>query len=174
LTLIVIRSKLPAHNTTCQRPLVIALTPQHHLAEYLTQLLYDLESVEELLPHHPEENAMLHSLQTFEIADRKSDDQELIAAALLHDVGKSRAIPRHEVIGAELLEGLLPDYVVWLVAHHMDLVYDERKTNHVLRNTPSLKDLKRLRQWDLQARVVDVQVCSVEYAVDFVCKGLIL
>lgn len=143
-----------------------------HLTAYLTQLLYDLESVEESLPHHPEENALLHSLQAFELAKRRSKNPILIAAALLHDIGKSQAIPGHAALGAEMLRGIVSDEVVWLVEHHMDLLYDARRTKRVLRNTQSLANLQTLRQWDVQARVVNARVCSVEYAVDYISHVL--
>jgi len=122
------------------------------LPAYLTQLLYDLEGIEEPLPHHPEENALVHSLQVFEIALNTHNNHILIAAALLHDIGKVQAIEEHAALGAELLEGLLPDHLVWLVEHHMDLVHDARRTERVYRNTQLLSELKLLRKWDLQGR----------------------
>ena len=115
----------------------------------------------------------MHSLQTFELARNSSDNQALIAGALLHDIGKSLALPGHAVLGADLLRGLLPGYVVWLVEHHMDLLHDAKRTKRALRHTQSLQDLMDLRQWDMQARVVNAQVCSVEYAVTHVSQGCI-
>lgn len=148
------------------------MTSSPHLAAYLSQLLYDLESVEESLPHHPEENALLHSLQAFELAKNNCDNPALIAGALLHDIGKSQAIPGHAALGADMLRGLLPDYVVWLVEHHMDLLYKPKRTKHALLNNSALQDLKFLRQWDLQARVANARVCSVEFAVNTICLSL--
>ena len=172
MTARIVVANIPSHQITRQRPLATSLESQYHLTAYLAELLYELEFVEESLPHHPEENALSHSLQAFEIAQSNCDDPILIAAALLHDIGKSQGIWKHEVSGAELLHGLLPEYLVWLVAHHMDLFYDSRQTNRCLRNTQSLKDLKRLRQWDLRARVANADVCSVEYAVNFICRKI--
>ena len=96
----------------------------------------------------------------------------LIAAALLHDIGKSQAISGHAALGADMLRGLLPDYVVWLIEHHMDLLYKPNRTKHALRNELALQDLKSLRRWDLQARVENAHVCSVEFAVSTICRGL--
>ncbi len=76
------------------------------------------------------------------------------------------------MLGADMLRGFLPDYVVWLVEHHMDLLYDAKRTERALRDSQSLADLKCLRQWDMQARVVNAQVCSVEYAVATICSDL--
>jgi len=148
------------------------LNISNHLNAYLTQHLYDLETVEESLPHHPEENALVHSLQTFELARNNTDNQPLIAAALLHDIGKVQSMDGHAALGAELLHGLLPNEVVWLVRHHMDLVYDAKHTERLLRNTQALNDLKLLRKWDLRGRVTNASVCSVEFAVASLCKNL--
>ena len=148
------------------------MTSSDYLSAYLSQLLYDIESIEESLPHPPEENALLHSLQAFELAQNNCDNSALIAAALLHDIGKSQSVPGHAELGAELLRGLLPAYVVWLVEHHMDLLHDAKRTERSLRNTQSLHDLKQLRQWDLQARVPNAPVCSVDFAVASICREL--
>lgn len=172
MTVYILIGRLLTNKPTRQRPLVVSLIISQHLTAYLTQLLYDLESVEEPLPHHPEENALLHSLQAFEIAQSCSNSPTLIAAALLHDVGKSQAIPGHAALGAEMLQGFVPDDVVWLVEHHMDLLYDAKRTKRLLRNTQALDNLKMLRQWDLQARVVNARVCSVEFAVTYICHDL--
>ena len=142
------------------------------LPAYLTQLLYDLEGIEEPLPHHPEENALVHSLQVFQIAMGIHDNDIIVAAALLHDIGKVQAIKEHAALGADLLKGMMPDHLVWLVEHHMDLVYDARRTERVYRNTHLLSELKLLRKWDLQGRRVNAQVCSVEFAVDIICDRL--
>jgi len=114
----------------------------------------------------------VHSLQTFELARGQCPRIELIAAALLHDVGKSQAIVQHATIGATMLRDFLPPSVVWLVEHHMDLLHYPQRTNRALKNSPKLQDLKLLRQWDIQGRVPNSRVCSVDFAVNFICDGL--
>ena len=143
-----------------------------YLAKHLTELLHDLESVEESLPYHPEENTMQHSLQAFDIALKSSDKVDLIAAALLHDIGKARAQAEHAAIGADLLRGVMPETTVWFVEHHMDLHYQPRRTRHQLKGTQQLIDLEQLRQWDLKARVPGVLSSSVEYAAAYVCENI--
>jgi len=83
----------------------------------------------------------VHSLQTFEIARNNCDSPTLVAAALLHDIGKVEAIDGHAAIGAALLQGLLPCQVVWLVAHHMDLVYKAKQTERVYRDSRLFDDV---------------------------------
>ena len=53
-------------------------------------LLQPLEGVKQSPKHHPEGDALYHSLQVFELArDERPYDEEFLLAALLHDVGKA-------------------------------------------------------------------------------------
>ena len=136
-----------------------------YLKEYLIDLLYDLETVTEKSAHHPEENTLTHSLQVFELAYQQSADAELWAAALLHDIGKAIDYPHHAIIGADLLKNLLSPRIVWLVKHHLDLLIQPSKTRQHLKNTLKLRDLEKLRQWDLKGRKPHQQTCTVEYSI---------
>ncbi|MGR8935134.1 MAG: HD domain-containing protein [Gammaproteobacteria bacterium] len=137
-----------------------------YLRNYLIDLLSDLEFIQESSPYHPEENVLIHSLQVFELAYHDSNDPELRAAALLHDVGKAVDLPHHAEIGANLLKNVLSPRIVWLVEHHLDLLSQPKKTRHLLRNQPQLLDLERLRRWDLQGRIPDKSVVRLAFAVD--------
>lgn len=114
---------------------------------------------------HPEGDALFHSLQVFRHARAETDDPELWAAALLHDVGKGLG-GDHEREGAALLDGMVPERVVWLVRHHLDLLREPRRTRRRLRGSSQLHDLERLRRWDLAGRDPNGLVGTVEEAVD--------
>lgn len=132
--------------------------------EDLVSLLLALDGVEQSRRYHPEGDALFHSLQVFALAMRGTDDRVLWAAALFHDVGKAIDGPLHDEVGADLLEGLLPDRAVWLVRHHLDLLKDPRRTRARYRGTPELLDLERLRRWDLGGRNPNARVMSIEGA----------
>lgn len=100
----------------------------------------------------------------FQHAQAASTDRELWAAALLHDVGKGLG-GAHEVEGAALLFGRVPERIHWLILHHLDLLRDAARTRRRLRGTARLRDLEALRRWDLAGRDPDAQVCSVDEAV---------
>lgn len=131
----------------------------------LVSLLEALDGIQQSPKYHPEGDALYHSLQVFELATRATDDRVLWAAALFHDVGKAIDGPLHDEVGADLLEGLLPDRAVWLVRHHLDLLRDPRRTRRRWLGTPELLDLERLRKWDLGGRNPNARVMTVESAI---------
>ncbi len=130
----------------------------------LVSLLEALDGIQQSPKYHPEGDALYHSLQVFELATRATDDRVLWAAALFHDVGKAIDGPLHDEIGADLLEGLLPDRAVWLVRHHLDLLRDPRRTRRRWLGTPELLDLERLRKWDLGGRNPNARVMPLDSA----------
>jgi putative nucleotidyltransferase with HDIG domain len=118
----------------------------------LFELLAKLDGVQQSPRFHPEGDALFHSLQAFELARRSTPDRALWAAALLHDVGKAVTSADHDITGAEMLDGLVSPRVVWLVRHHLDLLYAPSATKRRLRGKLALRDLQRLRQWDVGGR----------------------
>lgn len=130
----------------------------------LFSLLAALDGIQQSPKYHPEGDALYHSLQVFELAMHATEDRVLWAAALFHDVGKAIDGPLHDEVGADLLEGLLPDRAVWLVRHHLDLLKDPRRTRRRWLGTPELLDLERLRKWDLGGRHPNARVIAVEDA----------
>lgn len=131
----------------------------------LLELLFALDGVTQSPRHHPEGDALYHSLQVFDLARRATDDRELWAAALFHDVGKAiddDHAQGHDELGADLLEGLVSERVVWLVRHHLDLLRDPKRTRARLVGTPELEDLEALRRWDLGGRSPHARVLPPE------------
>lgn len=136
------------------------------MTDDLFSLLVSLDGVEQSRRYHPEGDALYHSLQVFDLARRATQDRVLWAAALFHDVGKAIDGPLHDEVGADLLEGLLCPRVVWLVRHHLDLLKEPRRTRRSLRGTSQLKDLEKLRRFDLGGRDPRARVLSPEHAFD--------
>lgn len=59
-----------------------------------------------------------HSLQTATRALRDGADDDLVAAALLHDIGDLLAPNNHAAFAAEILRPYLREDCVWIVRHH--------------------------------------------------------
>ncbi len=136
----------------------------------LCDLVESLDGVAQDPVWHPEGDALFHSLQVFHRAHVESDDPELWAAALLHDVGKGLGA-NHEVEGARMLCGLVPNRVVWLVEHHLDLLRQPTKTRRRYRGTSGLRDLELLRRWDVAGRDPRASVGTIGDAVRLVMEA---
>lgn len=77
------------------------------MKDYLLDLLFDLDSIEQDPYYHPEGDALFHSLQVFQLANQQSDCPVMWAAALFHDVGKANGSKKHDAVGAEMLRCVL-------------------------------------------------------------------
>ena len=136
-------------------------------------LLPPLESVKQDPRYHPEGDALFHALQAFELARNEFPyDQELITAALLHDVGKAIDPRDHVLAGLDALDGTLTEREEFLIAHHMDAhACLERtigaKLSMALRASEWFEDLLALRDIDDRARRPGAEVCTVEEAIAF-------
>lgn len=138
--------------------------PAIHMYDKLFALLSALDGVQQDLKYHPEGDALFHSLQVFEIARKNKCDAELLMAALVHDVGKAIDSADHAEIGANLLDGLASQRVIFLVKHHLDLLRTPKSTRSRLRGTQLLADLEALRQYDLAGRNPRAWVPTLEDA----------
>lgn len=136
------------------------------IRQYLICLLEDLQYVNETSIHHPESDALFHSLQVYQLAFAQSNDPILHCAALLHDIGKSIDYPNHANVGADAIDQYFSPKIVWLVRHHLDLLTRQKRTRKQWKGAKRLIDLEKLRRWDLQGRDVDAEVMCVTAAVD--------
>ncbi len=130
----------------------------------LLALLSALDGGQQDPRYHPEGDALFHSLQVFEHACKETDDEELLMASLLHDVGKAVDSTHHAEVGADMVEDFAPRRVTWLVRHHLDLLKTPALTKQRLFGTAQLADLKQLRRWDLAGRQAKVWVPTLENA----------
>ena len=136
-------------------------------------LLLPLEEVRQGAVHHPEGDALYHSLQVFELArEERPYDEEFLLAALLHDVGKG--LDRSDHVGAALaaLDGLITDRTRFFIEHHMH-AHEYRagtlpaRLRRELEKSPDFDDLMLLRQLDDAGRVPGAAVGTVDEALDF-------
>ena len=63
---------------------------------------------------------LTHSLQTATMAERAGADDEVVVAALCHDIGKAISVPNHPRIAAEILRPYVRDEVHWMIEVHQD------------------------------------------------------
>ncbi|MHB8900230.1 MAG: HD domain-containing protein [Thermoguttaceae bacterium] len=131
-------------------------------------LLLPLEQVKESREHHPEGDALYHSLQVFDLAR----DEEFLLAALLHDVGKGIDRLDHTAAGLEALEGLITERTGWLIEHHMEAQdYLDgtlgARNRRRLEASPDFEELLLLAECDREGRSVGVPAPDLEEALEY-------
>jgi hypothetical protein len=141
--------------------------------QLFTALLLPLENVKQPLRYHPEGDALYHSLQVFdEACQRLPYDEEFLAAALLHDVGKAIDPFDHVAAGLEALEGALTPRTAWLIENHM-LAHEAadgtlgRRARRRLQEHEWFEDLMLLEECDRAGRRVGVVATELEAAIDY-------
>ena len=63
---------------------------------------------------------LTHCLQTATLAERAGADDEVVVAALCHDIGKSVSIPNHAAIAAEIIKPYVRREVYDMIRVHQD------------------------------------------------------
>lgn len=59
-----------------------------------------------------------HSLQSASRALRNGEDDEMVVAALLHDIGDPIAPENHSAVAADILRPYVADRTHWIIRHH--------------------------------------------------------
>jgi predicted HD phosphohydrolase len=91
-------------------------TNQPRVAEYVLGMLRSLGGITDGFAV----DQLTHSLQTATLAERAGADDEMVVAALCHDVGKAISVPNHPRISAEILRPYVSDDVHWMIQVHQD------------------------------------------------------
>lgn len=136
-------------------------------------LLLPLENVKQNPKYHPEGDALYHSLQVYSLAcDALPYDEELLLAALLHDVGKAIDPYDHVNAGLEALNGFITDRTAWLIAHHMEGHALREGTlgaraKRRLKASPDFEELEILSRCDADGRQQGMEVPDVEEVMDY-------
>jgi predicted HD phosphohydrolase len=104
------------HGTAEEYHMLQAL--EEHYADRLPQRLINaLERLNDSLQGYLV-TRLQHSLQAATRAERDGADEEVIAAALLHDIGDDLAPHNHAALAAEIMRPYVRPEVTWIVAQH--------------------------------------------------------
>ncbi|MFG0294805.1 MAG: HD domain-containing protein [Maioricimonas sp. JB045] len=143
------------------------------LFRFYRSLLAPLEHVDQNRQRHPEGDALYHSLQVFELArEEEPYDEELLLAALLHDVGKAIDPYDHVTAGLDVLQPHITDRSAWFIANHMDAMklLDGTLGARARRRLQHHDDYERLlllARCDRNGRVPGAQVPDLDEALEY-------
>jgi predicted HD phosphohydrolase len=88
-----------------------------HIRRLPDRILHALRDLDDGLDGYPV-TRLAHSLQTATRAEADSADEEMIAGALIHDLGDSLAPENHSNYAAEIIRPYVRAEVTWVVEHH--------------------------------------------------------
>lgn len=95
-----------------------------------------------------------HALQTATRAQRAGADDEVVVAALCHDIGKAISEPNHPAVAAALLAPFVREEVAWMIEVHQD--FQGRHYYEHLSKDPDARDRHRGHPaYDLAERFAD-------------------
>lgn len=115
---------------------------------------------------------LTHSLQTATRAERAGADDEVVIAALCHDIGKAVSVPNHAAIGAEILRAYVRPEVYWMILTHQDFqgrhyyhyMGKDREAREQYRDNPSFALGEQFAdEWDQLAFDPDYDTLPLEH-----------
>jgi len=112
-------------------------TNQGRVADRALDLLRSLDDVTDGFAV----DQLTHCLQTATRAERAGADDEVVVAALLHDVGKAISVPNHPRIAAEILRPYVRDEVYHMILVHQD--FQGRHYYHHFGGDPEAREQHR-------------------------------
>lgn len=90
---------------------------REYIAALPDRILEALRALEHTLSGY-QVTRLEHSLQTATRAEDDGADEEMVLAALLHDLGDDLAPANHSQYAAAIIRPYVRDEVTWIVAHH--------------------------------------------------------
>lgn len=100
---------------------------------------------------------LTHCLQTATLAERAGADEEVVFAALMHDVGKAISVPNHPAIAAEMIRPYVRPAVYEMIRVHQD--FQGRHYYAHFGGDPDARETHRDEltdeEWELSERFAD-------------------
>jgi predicted HD phosphohydrolase len=90
----------------------------HKAAHHVDNVLALLKAAGDLPDSGYQITRFEHSLQSATLAERDGQDEEMIVAALLHDIGDGIAPDNHSEFAASVLRPYVSERTYWIVKHH--------------------------------------------------------
>ena len=136
------------------------------------ELLHPLAEIKQSPHTHPEGDALYHSLQVFVLVREEIPyDEELLTAALLHDVGKAFDRKQPHAATLKALEGIVTERTLWFIenlpiAHSLMNGSLGVRARRRLEAAEDFDELTCLARCDLAGRQIGILVSEVEDALE--------
>src|SRR4030088_3228881 len=105
--------------STAEQWMVIGAEHAAHGDRVAERVLMLLRSLSDIVDGFATDQ-LTHCLQTATLAERNGADEEVVVAALCHDIGKAISVPNHPKIAAEILKPYVRDEVYKMILVHQD------------------------------------------------------
>ena len=142
--------------STAEQWAVIGAETMKNRPRVAERVLWMLESLADITDGFITDQ-LTHCLQTATLAERAGADDEVVVAALCHDIGKAISIPNHPAIAAEILRPYVRDEVAKMIAVHQD--FQGRHYYHHFGGDPDAREQHRAtlspEEFALAARFAD-------------------
>jgi predicted HD phosphohydrolase len=126
---------------------------QGRVADRMLELLASLASITDGFAT----DQLTHCLQTATLAERAGADDEIVFAALMHDVGKAISVPNHPAIAAEMIRPYVRPAVYEMIRVHQD--FQGRHYYAHFGGDPDARETHRDElsdeEWELSERFAD-------------------
>ena len=151
--------------------LFLSRLEREYIARLPDRILHALRAMDDGLNGY-RVTRLAHSLQTATRAEADDADEEMIVAALVHDLGDCLAPENHSNYAAEILRPYVRGEVTWVVEHHgifqkvyyAHFVGEDPELRAAYRDHPHYESCVRFcERWDQAAFDPDYPTQSLEY-----------
>src|SRR5262245_50216485 len=126
--------------STAEQWAVIGAETSQHMDRVADRVLDMLRSLRDITDGFATDQ-LTHCLQTATLAERAGADQEVVVAALCHDIGKAVSVPNHPRIAAEIIRPYVRDDIYKMVLVHQD--FQGRHYYHHFGGDPDAREKHR-------------------------------
>ncbi|HEY2815439.1 MAG TPA: HD domain-containing protein [Acidimicrobiales bacterium] len=126
--------------STAEQWAVIGTETTNNMGRVADRVLAMLESLSDITDGFATDQ-LTHCLQTATLAERAGADDEVVVAALCHDIGKAVSVPNHPRIAAEILRPYVRDEVYKMILVHQD--FQGRHYYHHFGGDPNAREKHR-------------------------------
>ena len=129
---------------TAEEYTFLASLEEKYISDLPGRLMASLEGLEETLPGH-QVSRLEHSLQSATHAFNAGEPEEMVVAALLHDIGDELAPASHSEMAAAILRPYVSERTYWIIKHHG--FFQTYYYNHHFGRDRNARDRYRDHEW---------------------------